>query len=130
MESVQHMVFAGQWDSKQGDAAMRCDLGAEARGCVLPIRGGFPRNLKTVRLDHASERRHGLRRNTAKVTLYLYAVVGTTADAVDRIALVSGAGNDSASGTAGDVQQSAAAPVPSPRGGFDIRPPVTCPLSE
>src|SRR5436853_5907821 len=67
--------------------------------------------------------------NTAKVTLCLSPGALTTSDAVDRIALESVSGNDSASGNAGDAQQNAAAPAPSPRVGFDVRSPVTWPLS-
>jgi len=54
----------------------------------------------------------------------------TTADAVARIALGSVSGNASASGNAGDAQQNAAAPASSPPLGFDVKPPVTGPLSE
>src|SRR5207244_9663897 len=38
-------------------------------------------------------------------------------------------GNDSARGNAGDAPQNTAAPAPSPRVGFDGRPPGTWPLS-
>src|SRR5713101_3276106 len=74
-------------------------------------------------------RQEPVKRNTAKVTLCLSPGVLTTSDAVDRIALGSVSGNGSASGNAGDAQQNAAAPAPSPPTGFDVRPPVTWPLS-
>ena len=53
----------------------------------------------------------------------------TTSDAVDRIALGFVEETGSASGTAGDAPQSAAAPVPSPRLGCDVRHAINQPLS-
>src|SRR6059058_2928650 len=70
------------------------------------------------------------KRNTAKVTLCLSPGVPATSDAVDRIALGFVSGTGSASGNAGDAQQSAAFLAPAPQGRFDTRPRVPGPLWE
>ncbi len=69
-------------------------------------------------------------RNVSKVTLCLLAVATTTSDAGDRIALGSVAGTGSASGNAGDAQQSAAFLAPAPQVRFGTRPRVPGPLLE
>jgi hypothetical protein len=66
--------------------------------------------------------------NAPKVTLCLYAVATPTSGAVDRIALGSVSGIDSASGTVDDAQQSAAFLAPGPQVEFDTRHPVPGPL--
>ena len=74
--------------------------------------------------------RNKKKRNVSKVTLCLSAVATTTSDAGDRIELGSVAGTGSASGNAGDAQQSVAFLVPVPRVRFGTRPRVPGPLLE
>ena len=71
----------------------------------------------------------GCKGNTAKVTLYMQHGAPSTSAAVDQIALGFVSGSGSACGNAGDAQQSAAFPVPSPQRGFDARHPALGPLS-
>ena len=85
---------------------------ATAAGLVVP-----KKYLEQVGDDGFKKHPIGLGAIPQKSPCACRLVVLTTADAVDRIALGSVSGNGSASGTAGDAPQNAAAPVPSPPDG-------------